>query len=132
MQQNRQLFWRNRVFARKNREFSFTNELEARVINVPKLNREIVYSHPMSASDVSHRNQHVCFAPKSGHWRCTNQCLLRAKGGHSVDVVAKIENRHEAVFTSPDNAGYLFKSEFRRGLVNPLPVRGPIPQEECI
>jgi hypothetical protein len=25
---------------------------------------------------------HVRFAPESRHWRCTNQCLLRANSGH--------------------------------------------------
>src|SRR5689334_17608932 len=71
------------------------------------------------------------FCPQySGHVQRTRPCRLWAKRGRPVNVVAKIENRHEAVFTSPDNAGYLFKSEFRRGLVNPLLVREPIPPEE--
>src|SRR6185295_16640739 len=52
--------------------------------------------------------------------------------GNLEDVVARIENRHEAVFTSPDDAGCFFKSVSRRGLVNPLPVREPIPPEACI
>ena len=36
----------------------------------------------LSVDGFLRRKSHVRFTPESGHWRCTNQYLLRANSGH--------------------------------------------------
>ena len=36
-----------------------------------------------SKADMCSAKGHVRFTPRSGHWRCTNQCPLGANSGHS-------------------------------------------------
>jgi hypothetical protein len=39
-----------------------------------------------SKADMCATKGHVCFAPESGHVRCTSLCLLWAKSGHLISA----------------------------------------------
>jgi hypothetical protein len=41
-----------------------------------------------SLADIRTAKGHVCFAPESGHVRCTSLCLLWANSGHCIPLGA--------------------------------------------
>jgi hypothetical protein len=76
---------------------------------------------------ISRCQSRVRFTPESGRVRCTGSCLLWAKR-------IRYQNRTTASRQSSRclTLAAFLKSVSRRGLGNPLPVRGPIPPEDCI
>jgi hypothetical protein len=55
--------------------------------------------------------RHVCFAPKSGHVRCTGSCLLWAKSGHASNLAR--ESRDALVGQPASRLNWTFGLDFR-------------------